>query len=67
MMIHNQFGQPGMHTWFILTLFLANIIFNLIFVPIMGGPGAAFATGLSYVIMMLWLRYVSPKWLGFSF
>lgn len=65
MMIHNQFGQPGLHTWFILVLFLSNILFNLIFVPVMGAPGAAFATGLSYVVMMLWLRYLAPRWLGF--
>jgi len=66
LMIHNQFGQPAMHTWFILVLFLSNIILNFIFVPDMGGAGAALATGLSYVVMMLWLRFISPRWLGFK-
>jgi O-antigen/teichoic acid export membrane protein len=65
LMIHNQYGQPGLHTWFIMTLFIANILFNLVLVPFMGAPGAALATGLSYIIMMIWLKFVSGRLLGF--
>lgn len=65
-MIHNQFGQPGLHTWFILVLFVSNVLLNLIFVPLTGAPGAALATGISYVIMVIWLKFVASRFLGFK-
>ena len=44
-----QAGKPGLFTMFILVLVLTNVLFNLLFIPVLGIYGAALATMLTFV------------------
>lgn len=46
-------GKPMLNTWAIGASVLLNIILNIIWIPIWGINGAAFATTISYTIMFL--------------
>ncbi|MFA5049548.1 MAG: flippase [Candidatus Micrarchaeia archaeon] len=46
---------------------ISNIIFNIIFIPVWGINGAAFASLLSFIIFSLMIWYYSRKIFGFRF
>lgn len=51
-MIFNQFGKPGIQTFFIVIQFTMNVLLNFILVPLLGIFGSALATGLVFVIQI---------------
>lgn len=54
-MIFAQAGRPGTHTLYVLGIFFANIVLNLILIPKFGIIGAAMATAGSYIISVILL------------
>ena len=66
-MIFNQVGQPGRQTLFLTTFFLANVILNLLFIPLFGMYGSAVATALAYVLQIFYLKRLSILWIGLRF
>jgi O-antigen/teichoic acid export membrane protein len=54
LMLFNQCGKPALQSWFIFWIFLANLLFNLALVPLMGVYGSALGTGLSFFVQV-WL------------
>lgn len=61
LMIFNQIGLPKLQSDFILTVFLSNVVFNLMFIPIFGIYGSALGTALSYIVQMIVLKYIFKK------
>lgn len=58
LMFFNQIGKPNQQTLFITLIFISNVLFNIIFIPIFGLIGAAIATSCSYLVLMLYLKVI---------
>ncbi len=54
----NQWGRPGVLFRLVAAQFVVNAILNLALIPFIGGTGAAIATGISYVVLAIALRWV---------
>jgi len=62
-MLFNQWGAPFKQTQFIAVVFVANLILNLVFVPIFGILGSALGTGISYLVQLIYQRWsVKRTW-----
>lgn len=60
-MLFNQLGHPEYQTYFIFCLASANVLLNLIFIPFFGIYGSAFATALSNLVIVIFLKRYSAK------
>lgn len=67
LMLFNQCGLPGLQSTFIFWIFLANLLFNLALVPILGVYGSALGTGLSFLVQVWLTRYWARKRLQTTF
>jgi stage V sporulation protein B len=63
-MIFTQAGRPAVHTVFVTSNLLINVVFNIALIPLFGIEGAAAATAISYVISSLLLVIASRVLLG---
>lgn len=62
----NQLGKPELQTRYFFFIFISNVIFNLLFVPILGIYGAATGTALSFIIQVMLLKFYLKKHLKIS-
>ena len=60
-MLFNQMGNPALQTWFIFALAGTNFILNLIFIPMLGIYGSALATGLSNIVVIVFIKYYANR------
>lgn len=60
-MILNQTGFPGYQSVFFSSVFLTNLILNFLFIPLMGINGAALATAITFVSIILYLKILTYK------
>jgi O-antigen/teichoic acid export membrane protein len=60
-MLFGQLGRPGTQTLFIAGFFGSNVLLNLALIPLLGIYGAAFATALSFVAMVLLQRLLADR------
>ena len=67
LMIFNQFGMPLKQTYFILFIFISNVVFNLLLVPFLGIFGAALGTGFAMITQVFYQRYLVKKHLQIIF
>ena len=51
-----QLGRPGLHTWYIALVAVSNAVLNAIMIPLIGMYGAATATGVAFVLSMIYLK-----------
>ena len=56
LLLFNQWGEPRMFNIFLTTLFLENLLLNLLLVPRLGALGAALATGTTFLSIVPILR-----------
>ena len=61
LMLFSQLGRPGIQTIFIAGYFTSNVVLNLALIPLFGILGAALATALSFVAMVLLLRWLGAR------
>lgn len=61
LMLFGQLGRPGTQTLFIAGFFGSNVLLNLALIPLLGIYGAAFATALSFVAMVLLQRLLADR------
>ena len=54
-------GNPALQTWFIFALAGTNFILNLIFIPMLGIYGSALATGLSNIVVIVFIKYYANR------
>lgn len=66
LMILNQFGKPLQQTYLIFYLFMANLILNLILVPLLGIMGSAIATGSVFILQIFLQKFFTKKYLFLS-
>lgn len=64
LMIFNQVGLPKTHTLFIFIICISNIIFNILFVPIVGVVGAAIGTAISFIVQLIAMKILIQKKIG---
>lgn len=60
-MILNQFGLPGKQTFFISLVFLVNVAFNILLIPILGIAGSAIGTAISFISQIIFIKYLVKK------
>lgn len=53
-----QLGCPGVHTLFICGTAGANIVLNILLIPVAGMYGAAVATGTAFILAMLFIKFL---------
>lgn len=56
--IFNQTGHPASQTILIFVIFLTNLILNILLVPLYGLIGSAIATGLTFALQGLYIRWL---------
>lgn len=61
LMLFSQLGRPGTQTLFIAGFFISNVLLNLALIPTFGILGAALATALSFVGMVLLLKAMAAR------
>lgn len=61
LMLFGQLGRPGTQTLFIAGFFGSNVLLNLALIPLLGIYGAALATALSFVAMVLLQRLLADR------
>lgn len=64
LMALNQIGQPAQQTMLISSIFLTNVILNLILIPFFGIIGAAVATACSFLVLFIYLKIFFRKTYG---
>ncbi len=64
LMLFNQLGRPGTQTVFITAYFLSNVLLNLALIPLFGIVGAATATTVSLLAMVVVLRTMAARTFG---
>ena len=64
LMIFNQVGLPKTHTLFIFIICISNIVFNILFVPIVGVAGAAIGTAISFIVQLIAMKILIQKKIG---
>ena len=62
--IFSMSDMPRLQSIFMLSIFLSNVIFNSIFIPICGLYGAALGTGASFLASIYFFKYFSKKYVG---
>lgn len=67
LMIFNQTGHPGKQSLVYFLIFSVNLVLNFILIPIMGINGAAIATGISYISLLIFIKILAQKTLSISF
>lgn len=65
-MILTQTGLPGYQTLFVFSIFATNVLLNLILIPMLGMYGAAIATGISLVMVIVFLKMFVQRKLEIS-
>ena len=63
-MLLNQGGYPGHQSVFFALTFFTNLLLNVLLVPVMGMLGAAVATGISFVVSIVYLRVLVQRAMG---
>lgn len=61
LMLFNQFGKPRIQTYFIFSIFISNVVFNLLLVPYFGIFGAALGTTLSFIVQIIGFEWLIKK------
>ena len=61
--IFSMANKPGLQSIFIIMIFSTNIIANAIFIPLMGYSGAALGTALSFLISIIYFKYLVYNYL----
>lgn len=56
MLTFGQIGKPNLQSINFFVLFIANVVLNYLLIPLYGIEGASVATGLSYLIYVLFFR-----------
>jgi len=64
LMFFNQVGMPKTHTLFIFIICISNVVFNLIFVPLIGVVGAAVGTAMSFLVQLVVMKLLIKKRIG---
>jgi O-antigen/teichoic acid export membrane protein len=67
LMIFNQTGHPGIQSLLYFLIFGINLILNYIFIPLIGINGAALATGISYISLLVFVKILTKRVLNLSF
>ena len=62
--IFSMSDMPRLQSIFMLLIFLTNVLFNTIFIPMMGIYGAALGTGISFIASIYFFKYFSNKYIG---
>ena len=62
--IFSMSDMPRLQSIFMLLIFLTNVLFNSIFIPMMGIYGAALGTGISFIASIYFFKYFSNKYIG---
>jgi O-antigen/teichoic acid export membrane protein len=62
LMIFNQLGSPKTQTLYIFLIFISNVIFNFILVPLVGVYGAAIGTAISFIVQVFALKLILLKY-----
>jgi len=65
-MILNQTGFPGYQTLLLFSIFMTNVVLDLIMIPILGMYGAAIATGISFIMAAVFLKILVRRKLEIS-
>ena len=65
--IFSMSDMPRLQSIFMLLIFLTNVIFNSIFIPIYGINGAALGTGISFIASIYYFKYFSKNYVGLKF
>jgi len=65
-MILLQTGYPGMHTLFVSSIAVTNVMLNAVLIPFLGMYGAAFATALSLSLSVVYLMVLVRRCAGMS-
>lgn len=60
-MLLAQAGYPKFYTLLILVVFLANVVLNVILIPLLGIYGSAIATALSFVVSAMILKVLTRR------
>ena len=66
-MLFGQLGRPGTQTIFVASVFTANVLLNALLIPVFGLYGAAIGTALSFVAMVVVLRWLAGRRFGVRF
>lgn len=66
LMIFGQRGFPGLQSFLYFSVFLTNLVLNLILVPFLGVMGSALGTAISYISFVLIVRHLMKRFLGLS-
>ena len=61
--LFGQIGLPLIQSYSFVILFLSNLFLNLILIPFLGMIGAAIATGISYLVFIIYITYSMKKYL----
>ena len=59
--------RPGLHTWLMIGVVLFNVIANCILILLFGMIGAAIATALSFIALVIGLKVMGRKYLRLAF
>lgn len=62
--ILNQGGFPGRQSAFYALSFVTNVVLNLALIPVLGMVGSALATGISFVLSIVYLRVLVRRAMG---
>ena len=65
-MLLNQVGSPGFQTVFIASIFVTNVVLNMLLIPMFGMFGAAIATSMSVSAQVLYLKILVRKVVGIN-
>ena len=65
-MLLNQVGSPGFQTVFIASIFVTNVVLNMLLIPMFGMFGAAIATSMSVSAPVLYLKILVRKVVGIN-
>ena len=58
LMLFNQLGYPSKHTLLIFLIFISNVLFNFLFIPLIGVYGAALGTAFSFVLTVVFQKRI---------
>ena len=60
----SQTGHPGRQTIYLMMAIVTNVILNIVLIPQMGINGGAFATGITYVASVFYLKHLVSRSIG---
>lgn len=63
LMLFNQVEMPVTQSLLYILIFMVNLVFNLLFIPIWGITGSAIGTAISAISIMVFLKFFARKYL----